>query len=217
MFHNLHWSWVGVWGFQRTCDYPFLLGHHINKHPPQPLFIQLFILIESTANVNAKFWWNNFITEKVVWLSFILSIGEFEKIMNKKKELNSKSQSTNGIFQKVELFPYRSGWPKWNAWCKRNHKINIFILLIYLYLLTSFIYLSSLAWAGWLCCLAGLNFSIKVPRAADLIFKTQSPPDRKKMFDWFKPNQDKFTKKENVFTAKNKIGSIRQFWFWTIW
>ena len=87
----------------------------------------------------------------------------------------------------------------------------------FLYLLTCFIYLSSLAWAGWLCCLAGLNFSIKVPRAADLIFKTQSPPDRKKMFDWFKPNQDKFTKKENVFTAKNKIGSIRQFWFWTIW
>ena len=83
--------------------------------------------------------------------------------------------------------------------------------MFYLYLLTCFIYLSSLAWAGWLCCLAGLNFSIKVPRAADLIFKTQSPPDRKKMFDWFKPDQDKFTKKENVFTATNKIGSIRQF------
>ena len=54
---------------------------------------------------------------------------------------------------------------------------------------------------------AGLNFSIKVPRAADLIFKTQSPPDRKKMFDWFKPNQDIFTKKENLFTATNRIGS----------
>ena len=128
--------------------------------------------------------------KKLFDFSLILSIGEFEKIMNKK---GTKFQ--DGICQKVEIFPNRSGWPKWNAWCKRNHKINTFITFIYLYLLTCFIYLSSLAWAGWLCCLAGLNFSIKVPRAADLIFKTQSPPDRKKMFDWFKPNQDKFTKK----------------------
>ena len=195
IFHNLQWSWVGEWGFQRTCEYPFLFGHHINKHPPQPLFIQLFILIESSANVNAKFWWNNFIT----WKSCLTSLSSWvlESLRRSwiKKELNSKSQSTNGIRQKVKIFPNRSGWPKWNAWCKRNQKINTFITFIHLYRLTWFIYLSSLAWAGWLCCLAGLNFSIKVPRAADLIFKTQSPPDRKKMFDWFKPNQDKFTKK----------------------
>ena len=145
--------------------------------------------------------------KKLSDFSFILSIGEFEKIMNKKKELNSKSQSTNGICRKVKIFPNRSGWPKWNAWCIINHKTNVFISFIVLYRLTCFIYLSSLAWAGWLCCLAGLNFSIKVPRAADLIFKTQSPPDRKKMFDWFKPNQDIFTKKENLFTATNRIGS----------
>ena len=37
----------------------------------------------------------------------------------------------------------------------------------------------------------GLNFSIKVPARPDLIFKTQSGSDRKKMFDWFKPNQAK--------------------------
>ena len=36
---------------------------------------------------------------------------------------------------------------------------------------------------------AGLNFSIKVPARVDLIFKTQSGSDRKKMFDWFKPNR----------------------------
>ena len=38
---------------------------------------------------------------------------------------------------------------------------------------------------------AALNFSIKVPARPDLIFKTQSGSDRKKMFDWFKPNQAK--------------------------
>ena len=47
--------------------------------------------------------------KKLSDFSFILSIGEFEKIMNKKKELNSKSQSTNGIRQKVKIFPNRSG------------------------------------------------------------------------------------------------------------
>ena len=36
---------------------------------------------------------------------------------------------------------------------------------------------------------AGLNFSIKVPARVDLIFKTQSGSDRKKMFDWLKPKQ----------------------------
>ena len=72
IFHNLDWSWVGVCAFQRTCEYPFLFGHHINKHPPQPLFIQLFILFGLSANVYAKFWWNDFITEKVLWLLFHL-------------------------------------------------------------------------------------------------------------------------------------------------
>ena len=42
--------------------------------------------------------------KKLFDFSLILSIGEFEKIMNKKKELNSKSQSTNGFTRRWKYF-----------------------------------------------------------------------------------------------------------------
>ena len=153
-FIFLQWSWVGVWGFQRTCEYPFLFGHHINKHPPQPLFIQLFILIESSANINAKFWWNNLKTWKSCPTS--LSSWVLESLRRSWIKKGSKFQESEykRIYQKMEIFPKRSGWPKWNAWCKRTHKINIFISFIYFYLLT-FLFIYQV-WPGLAGCTAWL-------------------------------------------------------------